>query len=50
MRPDPQMVPLLIDTAKALKGSQRRSCLFSHGLQDERCYVSAGSVDGALGW
>jgi hypothetical protein len=24
MRPDPEMVPVLIDTAKALKGSQRR--------------------------
>ena len=24
MRPDPKMVPVLIDTAKALKGSQRR--------------------------
>ncbi len=31
-------------------GTFDRSCLFSHGLQDERCYVSAGSVDGALGW
>ncbi len=24
MRPDPEMIPVLIDTAKALKGSQRR--------------------------
>ena len=24
MRPDPEMIPILIDTAKALKGSQRR--------------------------
>jgi hypothetical protein len=25
MRPDPEMIPVLIDTAKALKGSQRRT-------------------------
>ena len=24
MRPDPEMIPVLIDTAKALKGSQKR--------------------------
>jgi hypothetical protein len=27
MRPDPEMIPVLIDTTKALKGSQRRLCM-----------------------
>src|SRR5947209_18809550 len=27
MRPDPEMIPVLIDTAKSLKGCQKRLCM-----------------------
>ncbi len=50
VRPGAVVEPKLVEMPVSFARRPAGSCLFSHGLQDERCYVSAGSVDGALGW